>query len=113
VGVLFVIFTGHIPIKRRFIACSPLLSQINISACLSGIEHVTVNGESGREARECDYNWVLSIREQCVKAGVTFWFKSTVSLFKRDGITQKVNPFKQTSLAKDQNINIMDGKKFF
>ena len=89
------------PIKRRFVACSPILSAIDLSEYLGGIEHVSVSGETGREARLCNYDWVLSIREQCVSAGVTFWFKGTGSLFCRDGITQKVNPFKQGSLAKE------------
>lgn len=101
------------PIKRRFVACSPLLSPIDLSPYLGGIEHVTVNGETGREARECDYDWVLSIREQCIKANVTFWFKSTGSLFRRDGVTQKVNPFKQGSLAKELDISFLNGKKLF
>ena len=101
------------PIKRRFIAAAPLLGAIDISPYLGGIEHVTVGGETGREARMCDHDWVLNIREQCVKADVTFWFKNTGSLFKRDGVVEKVNPFKQTSMAKELGINISDGKRLF
>lgn len=101
------------PIKRRFVACGPLLGPIDLSKYLSGIDHVTVNGESGREARECDYSSVLAIREQCVKAGVTFWFKSTGTVFKRGDVTQRVNPYKQSGLAKKLDIDILDGKKLF
>lgn len=101
------------PIKRRFIACGPLLGPINLAPYLGGVDHVTVNGESGREARECDYDWVLKIREQCENAGVTFWFKSTGSFFRRDGVVQKVNPFKQGSLAKELDISILNDKKLF
>lgn len=101
------------PIKRRFVAASPLLGPIDLSAYLDGIDHVTVTGESGREARECDYDWVLSIREQCVAAGITFWFKGTGSLFRRDGVVQKINPYKQGSIAKELDISISDGKKLF
>lgn len=101
------------PMKRRFVACSPLLEEINLSPYLDGIDHVTVSGESGREARVCDYQWVLSIREQCEKAGITFWFKGTGSFFRRDGEARKVNPFKQGSVAKELDINISDGKKLF
>ncbi len=101
------------PIKRRFIACSPLLGPIDLASYLSGIEHVTVSGESGREARVCDYDWVLAIREQCAAAGVTFWFKGCGSLFRRDGVTQKVNPYKQGSIAKELGIDIVGDKKLF
>ncbi|MCL2317876.1 MAG: phage Gp37/Gp68 family protein [Methanomassiliicoccaceae archaeon] len=101
------------PIKRRFIACSPLLGPIDLSRYLKGVEHVTVGGETGREARECDYDWVLEIRDQCIEAGVSFWFKNTGSFFKKDGTVQKVNPYKQGSLAKEFDIDVMNGKKLF
>jgi len=94
------------PIKRRFIACAPLLEAIDLTPYLSKVEHVTVGGETGREGRVCDYEWVLDIRQQCVAAGVSFWFKNTGSRFKYDGEIQKVNPYKQSSLAKGLEINI-------
>ena len=90
-----------------------MLEEIDISPYLARVAHVTVNGETGREARECNYDWVLNIREQCVKAGVTFWFKSTGTFFKRGGVVEKINPFKQAGLAKELNINISDGKRLF
>ena len=101
------------PIKRRFIACSPLLESIDLSKYLHAVEHVTVGGETSRSARECNYEWVLAIREQCVKSGTTFWFKNTGSLFRQDGELQKINPFKQTSYAKELDINILVDKKLF
>jgi len=101
------------PIKRRFIACSPLLEEIDLSPYLDGVSHVTVSGESTQNARECDYDWVLKIREQCAQKGVTFWFKSTGTFFRRDGITEKINPFKQGSTAKELAIDISDGKRLF
>ena len=94
------------PIRRRFIACGPLLGPINLAPYLDGVEHVTVGGESGREARVCDYDWVLQIREQCAAAGKTFWFKNTGSFFRKDGVVQKVNPFKQGSAARELGIDI-------
>lgn len=100
------------PIKRRFVACSPLLEAIDLSAYLDGIDHVTVNGESGREARVCDYDWVLSLREQCAAAGITFWFKGVGSHFRRNGQVEKINPYKQGSLAKELGLTISDGTKW-
>jgi len=101
------------PIKRRFVACAPLLGPIDLSSYLAGVEHVTVGGETGREARKCDYDWVMGIREQCAEVGATFWFKNTGSLFMRDGTIQRINPYKQNSLAGAFGINILDGKKLF
>ena len=58
-----------------------------------------------------DYDWVLSIREQCVTAGITFFFRNTGSLFKQGDDVRKVNPFKQNSFAKELDISIMNGNK--
>ena len=101
------------PIKRRFAACSPLLGPINLRPYLGALEHVTVAGEAGREARVCDYEWVLDIREQCVNAGATFWFKSTGSRFRRGGTVETINPYKQGGLAKELDISVLSGKKLF
>ena len=40
-------------------------------------------------------------------------FKNTASLFKRDGIVEKINPFKQTNLAKELGTDILGGKRLF
>ena len=101
------------PIKRRFVACSPLLGEIDLSPYLHGLEHVSVGGETGREARVCDYAWVLALREQCAQAGSTFWFKNTGSFFRQEGIVHKVNPFQQSNRAKEFNSNILGDKKLF
>ena len=105
-------FLGY-PIKRRFIACSPLLGPIDLSPYLSGVEHVTVTGEAGREGRVCDYDWVLALRGQCAAAGITFWFKATGSSFRRGGSVQKVNPFNQGKFAKELGIDIRGERKLF
>lgn len=101
------------PIKRRFIACAPLLEKLDLSKYLHGVEHVTVGGETGRGVRVCDYDWVLDIRQQCEKANVTFWFKNTGSIFRRNGIIENINPFKQTTVANECGINISNGKRLF
>ncbi len=102
------------PIKRRFIACAPLLEAVDLTPYLSGVQHVTAGGETGRDARECNLDWVLDLRRQCEKAGgVTFWFKSTGTFFRRDGAVQKINPFKQGALAKELGLDISDGKRLF
>lgn len=106
------IFLSH-PIKRRFIACAPLLEAIDLTPYLNGVEHVTVGGETGREARLCDYTWVLRIREQCVISNRTFWFKNTGSFFKHEGVINRINPFRQTAEAKKFGIDITHGQRFF
>ena len=75
----------ELPIRHKEIICEPLLESINFHDELSScIEQVTVGGESGRDARVCDYDWVLHIREQCIKADVPFHFKQTGAHFRKD-----------------------------
>ena len=101
------------PIKRRFVACAPLLGPIDLSRYTHGIQHVTAGGETGKEARVCDHEWVSCIREQCASAGITFWFKNTGSFFKHNGVVKKINPFKQCVIAKETGMDISDGKRLF
>ena len=39
------------------------------------MDWVIVGGESGGHARPMDPDWVRSLRDQCVAAGVPFFFK--------------------------------------
>lgn len=58
----------------KFLSLEPLLSALpNLD--LSGINWVIVGGESGPGARPLESEWVLDIRDQCVKADVPFFFK--------------------------------------
>jgi protein gp37 len=99
------LFTSY-PIKHRFIACGPLLSDINLTPYLRGIDIVSTSGETGRAARECDYSWIINIREQCEKAGVSFEFRSTGSQFRKDDVLYKINPKMQHRTAREFDINI-------
>jgi len=93
------------PIKKKWIVCSPLLSHIDLSPYLQGMDCVNVHGESGRDARECDYDWVLDIRDQCIQAGIPFRFGGTGSHFRQDGVLRNVNPYIQKRTAREMNIN--------
>jgi hypothetical protein len=33
--------------------------------------------ESGSEARACDFDWIMEIRDLCVENNISFWFKQT------------------------------------
>ncbi len=48
-------------------------------------KQVVVGGESGREARVCDYDWVKAIRDACVEKNVAFRFKQTGTHFRKEG----------------------------
>lgn len=58
----------------RFLSVEPLLEDLGRFS-LDGIHWVIVGGESGPGAREMRKEWVLSVRDQCRRAGVPFFFK--------------------------------------
>ena len=62
------------PAMVRFLSIEPLLEDLGAIE-LRGIHWVIVGGESGRGARPMKREWVLSIRDQCAKASVPFFFK--------------------------------------
>ncbi len=62
------------PAKVRFLSIEPLLEDLG-RFNLKGIHWAIVGGESGPGARPLDQDWVISIRNQCKKAGVPFFFK--------------------------------------
>lgn len=91
-----------LPIKHREIISEPLLEEIHIEKYLrSGlIEHVTCGGESGNNARKCDFNWVKELRRQCVRSGIPFTFKQTGAVFVKDGRLYHIDRKIQMSQAK-------------
>jgi protein gp37 len=62
------------PAAVRFLSLEPLLGPLpNIN--LADIHWVIVGGESGPGARPMQIDWVRDLRDQCVQAGVKFFFK--------------------------------------
>ncbi len=89
------------PIKHRFLICEPLLEGVNLNSYLSSgkIELVVAGGESGAEARTCRYDWIVSIRDQCVENNVPFHFKQTGAHFEKGGRTYHIERQVQHSQA--------------
>lgn len=67
------------PAAVRFISAEPLLGAIDIEAVpyvnSEVLDWVIVGGESGPGARPMHPDWARSLRDQCVAAGVPFFFK--------------------------------------
>lgn len=62
------------PAQVRFLSIEPLLEDLGTFS-LKGINWVIVGGESGPGARPMAKAWVLSIRNQCKRTQVPFFFK--------------------------------------
>lgn len=101
----------ELPIRHKTIIIAPILGEIDISNYLdSTIEEVSVGGESGTDARPCDYEWILFLREQCINANVPFRFHQTGARLIKDGKEYRILRRYQHSQAKRANINYRIGK---
>ena len=58
----------------KFLSLEPLLGPLP-SLDLDGIDWVIVGGESGPKARPISEGWVTSVRDQCCRAQIPFFFK--------------------------------------
>jgi protein gp37 len=70
-----------VPAAVRWLSCEPLLGWLNLTDYLVDcyvsprVDWVIVGGESGRDARPMDADWVRMIRNDCSIHGVPFHFK--------------------------------------
>ncbi|WP_298065108.1 DUF5131 family protein [uncultured Rikenella sp.] len=97
-----------VPVRHKIIVCEPLLGPVDLTRWLAGgwVEEVIVGGESGPEARVCDFAWVLSLRDQCRAAGVRFTFRQTGAVLLKDGRLYRIpRPF-QHSQARKAGIDL-------
>lgn len=93
-------------IKYKTIILAPMLEKMDISKYLgSDIYEVNISGESGVDVRPLEYDWVLDIRNQCIKANVNFGFHQTGARFIKDGKEYRIERKYQISQAKKANID--------
>jgi protein gp37 len=62
------------PAVVRFLSCEPLIGPLE-DLNLAGIHWLIAGGESGPRARPMHPEWVRSLRDQCQRADVPFFFK--------------------------------------
>ncbi len=58
----------------KFLSCEPLIGPLS-GLDLANIDWVIVGGESDKRPRPMNQEWVIEIHENCIAAGVPFFFK--------------------------------------
>ena len=76
-----------LPLRHHSIMVEPMLTSVDLRHCFRNyrgiIESVSCGGESGPDARICEFSWVLDLRKQCVENGISFTYHQTgARLFK-------------------------------
>lgn len=83
-----------LPLRHWAVMVEPMLSALDLRRYFTEyadpegrplISSVSVGGESGPDARPCDYDWVLDLHAQCVKHGVRFHYHQTGARLIKDG----------------------------
>lgn len=77
----------ELPFKHKGIMCAPLIGAVSMEKYLGDgvIEQVICGGENYDGARPCHFDWVKSLRSECVRHNITFCFIETGSVFIKDG----------------------------
>lgn len=100
----------EIPMRHRSIVHEPLLGPTDIRNYLAvyhdRIDSVSVGGESGPEARICDYAWVLDIRQQCMEYKILFHYHQTGARLLKDGKLYDIPRKYHHSQARKAGIDI-------
>lgn len=96
---------AKLPIKHKNIICQPMISEINLEPYLDGVELVVVGGESDRYARPLCFDWVLKVRESCMRKGVAFEFRQLGTHFVKDGREYTIPKKELCAQARKANIH--------
>ena len=81
-----------LPLYHHSVMVEPMLSAVDLEPYIKGyraedgssvIKHVSVGGESGADARVCDYEWVEQIHRQCAENGISFYYHKTGAKLKK------------------------------
>lgn len=76
-----------LPFKHKGIMCAPFIGEVSVKNYLTAgqIEQVICGGENYDGSRPCNFDWVKSLRQECVDYDVTFCFIETGTKFIKDG----------------------------
>ena len=101
----------ELPIRHKVIIAAPLLENLVLSPYLDDtIEEVAASGESGNDARICDYEWILDIRKQCIEKDIPFCFHQTGAKLLKDGKLYRIKRYYQIAQAWKAGINYRIGR---
>ena len=64
-----------IPGAKHWVSGEPCLSMMDFTPWLDRLDWLVLGGETGPGARPCHPDWVRQVRDDCVAAGVDYFFK--------------------------------------
>ncbi len=97
-----------LPLHHHSVMIEPMLTAIDLRPFIEQyrsadgspiIKLVSVGGESGADARICDYAWVKDIHTQCLENGISFYYHQTGAKLLKDGKLYRIPRHDQHSQA--------------
>lgn len=75
-----------LPFKHKGVNVAPFIGEVSLAKWLDSgqIEQVSCGGENYSGARPCRFEWVQSLRKECVERNITFLFVDTGTKFIKD-----------------------------
>ena len=98
----------ELPFKHKGVNVAPMLGPVSLAPYLDSgqIERVCCGGENYGGTRPCDFDWVKSLRQECVSRDITFCFMETGTTFIKDGRKYTIRGKRlQTSQALKSGMN--------
>ena len=94
-----------LPLRHKSIMVEPMIGPVKLRTYFRDypgmIESVSVGGESGPDARSCDFSWVLDLHCQCVESGVSFSYHQTGARLIKNGKEYQIpREYQHTQAAK-------------
>ena len=83
-----------LPLFHHSVMIEPMLTAVDLEPFIENyrapdgtpvIKHVSVGGESGANARPCDFAWVTDLHAQCKANGISFYYHQTGAKLIKDG----------------------------
>lgn len=95
----------------------PMLTSVDIKPYIEAyrstdgrpiLRHVSAGGESGADARICDYEWIRNIHSQCMANGISFYYHQTGAKLLKNGKLYHIPRPQQHSQAHRAGLDIPD-----
>ena len=99
-----------LPLRHSSVMIEPMLSPVDLGPWFrdypGAVEAVSAGGESGPDARPCDFAWVTRVRDCCSEYGVAFSYHQTGARLIKDGKDYIIPRRLQHSQAKKAGLDI-------
>lgn len=104
----------ELPFKHKGVMCAPFIGKVSLKEYLKEgiIERVVCGGENYDGSRPCHFEWVLSLREECVESNTTFCFMETGTVFMKDGKKYTLKDKRLQAVMAHRSNTFFQGKVF-